>query len=455
MLGVFLGDRRSGLISWLTVVLLAVVGAIVVCHEGSTTVFSGAFIDDAFARFNKILALGASALSIVVARDFVTREGMDRFEFPIQIALSTLGMMMLSSANDLIAFYLGLELMSLALYVVAAFQRDSIRSTEAGLKYFVLGALSSGLILYGASLIYGFSGTTSFPALADLLARTETPLGLLFGLVFLTAGFAFKVSVVPFHMWTPDVYEGAPTPVTSFFAIAPKVAGMAIFVRTLVLPFAHMTDQWQQIVVFLAIASMLLGAFAAIGQRNIKRMMAYSAIGHMGYALVGLAAGTKEGVQGVLIYIAIYIVMTLGAFICILAMRRKHMMVEDIGDLSGLARTQPGLALACLIFMFSLAGIPPLAGFFAKFYVFLPAMHAHLYTLVIIGVLTSVVAAFYYLRIVWLMYFDEPAEPFEQPLPGPMRVVLAATALATVLFVFAPGWLLGPAGVAAAALFPG
>ena len=453
ILGVFLGDRRSGLISWLTVGLLVVVGALVLTREGPSTAFAAAFIDDDFARFAKILSLAGSALSILIARDYVRREGMDRFEFPILIALSTLGMMMLASANDLLAFYLGLELMSLALYVVAAFQRDSIRSTEAGLKYFVLGALSSGMVLYGASLVYGFSSTTSFPALAALLDQGPPSLGLLFGLVFLTAGFAFKISAVPFHMWTPDVYEGSPTPVTAFFAVAPKVAAMAVFVRTMILPFADLMEQWQQIVVFISIASMLLGAFAAIGQQNIKRLMAYSAIGHMGYALVGLAAGTKEGIQGLLIYMAIYVVMSIGTFICILAMRRKHGMVETIGELSGLARTQPVLAGAFAIFMFSLAGIPPFAGFFGKFYVFLAAIHSGLFALAVIGVLTSVVSAYYYLRIVKVMYFDEADEAFEQPLPGTMRVILGASALFTALFVLIPGWVLGPAGIAAASLF--
>ena len=317
-------------------------------------------------------------------------------------------MLMLISAADLIALYLGLELMSLSLYVVAAINRDSVRSTEAGLKYFVLGALSSGMLLYGASLIYGFTGTVSFAGIAK--AAGQGGIGLVFGLVFLFAGFCFKVSAVPFHMWTPDVYEGAPTPITAFFAAAPKVAGIAMFVRTTIVAFPEIAPQWQQIVIFVAIASMALGAFAAIGQRNIKRLMAYSSIGHMGFALVGLAAGTPEGVQGVLVYMAIYVAMTLGTFACILSMRRDGVLVEEISDLAGLARTNPTMAFFLAMLLFSLAGIPPLAGFFAKFYVFLAAIKAGLFTLAVLGVLASVVGAYYYLAIVKIMYFDEPAK---------------------------------------------
>jgi NADH-quinone oxidoreductase subunit N len=359
-------------------------------------------------------------------------------------------MMMLISAADLIALYLGLELMSLALYVVAAIDRDSVRSTEAGLKYFVLGALSSGMLLYGASLIYGFTGTVSFAGIAK--AANHASIGLVFGLVFLFAGFCFKISAVPFHMWTPDVYEGAPTPITAFFAAAPKVAGIAIFVRTTIVAFPGILTQWQQIVVFVAIASMALGAFAAIGQRNIKRLMAYSSIGHMGFALVGLAAGTQEGVQGVLIYMAIYLAMTLGMFACILSMRRDGRMVEDIADLAGLARTKPTMAFFLAMLLFSLAGIPPLAGFFAKFYVFLAAIKAGLFTLAVVGVVTSVVGAYYYLAIVKIMYFEEPAKGFE-PMPPELRTVLAVTGLFNLLFFIYPGPLIEAASAAAKSLF--
>src|SRR4029078_10397914 len=316
--------------------------------------------------------------------------------------------------------------MSLALYVVAAINRDSVRSTEAGLKYFVLGALSSGMLLYGASLVYGFTGTVRFGGLAK--ASANGGIGLIFGLVFLFAGFCFKVSAVPFHMWTPDVYKGAPTPITAFFAAAPKVAGIAMFMRVAIDAFPDIVPQWQQIVVFVSIASMVLGAFAAIGQRNIKRLMAYSSIGHMGYALVGLAAGTPEGVQGVLVYMSIYVAMTLGTFAVILSMRRDGKLVENISDLSGLARTHPTMAFFLGILLFSLAGIPPLAGFFAKFYVFLAAIKAGLFTLAVIGVLTSVVGAYYYLAIVKIMYFDEPARGFQR-MPTLVRLPLRVARL--------------------------
>src|SRR5579884_733786 len=336
--------------------------------------------------------------------------------------------------------------MSLPLYVVAASHRDSLRATEAGLKYFVLGALSSGMLLCGASLVYGFTGTVSFSGIAHA-AGQETGAGgtgLIFGIVFLFAGFCFKVSVVPFHMWTPDVYEGAPTPVTAFFAAAPKVAGIAMFVRTAVMAFPGITGQWQQILVFVSIASMALGSFAAIGQRNIKRLMAYSSIGHMGFALIGLAAGTSEGVQGVLVYLAIYIAMTLGSFAIILAMRRNGQAVEQISDFAGLSRTNPLLAFFFAMFLFSLAGVPPLAGFFGKFYVFLAAIHANLFTLAVIGVLTSVVGAFYYLSIVKVMYFDDPL-PQLDPVRAELRTVLAVTGLFNILFFVYPGPLVSAA----------
>src|SRR5216684_3625572 len=411
MLGAFRGERSAPAIQWLAIALLVAAGAIVVwLPPGTLVTFGGSFVVDDFARFLKLLALTGSAFAILMSFDFLAREKQQKFEYSILILLSTAGMLMLISAADLIALYLGLELMSLALYVVAAIDRDSVRSTEAGLKYFVLGALSSGMLLYGASLIYGFTGTVSFAGIAK--AANHASIGLVFGLVFLFAGFCFKISAVPFHMWTPDVYEGAPTPVTAFFAAAPKVAGIAIFARATVVAFPGITHEWQQIVVFVSIASMALGSFAAIGQRNFKRLMAYSSIGHMGFALIGLAAGTPEGVQGVLVYAAIYLAMTLGTFACILAMRRNGSMVEDIGDLSGLARSNPPLAFFLALLLFSLAGIPPLAGFFAKYYVFLGAIKAGLYTLAVIGVVTSVIGAYYYLLIVKTMYFDEAAPAF-------------------------------------------
>ena len=451
MVGAFHGEAAAKAVNLFAILLLIVAGVIVVMLPDEKLVtFGGSFVVDGFARFLKLLALTGSAVAILMSFDYFGREKESRFEYAVLILLSTTGMLMLISAADLIALYLGLELMSLSLYVVAAFNRDNVRSTEAGLKYFVLGALSSGMLLYGASLVYGFSGTISFAGIAK--AAAQGGIGLTFGLVFLFAGFCFKVSAVPFHMWTPDVYEGAPTPVTAFFAAAPKVAGIAMFVRTTIVAFPGITSQWQQIVVFVAIASMGLGAFAAIGQRNIKRLMAYSSIGHMGFALVGLAAGTQQGVQGVLVYMAVYLTMTLGAFACILSMRRDGKAVEGIYDLAGLARTHPTMAFFFAMLLFSLAGIPPLAGFFAKFYVFLAAIKAGLFTLAVIGVVTSVVGAYYYLLIIKIMYFDEPAKGFE-PMPYELRAVLAASGLFNLLFFVYPGPLVEAANAAAKSLF--
>jgi NADH-quinone oxidoreductase subunit N len=451
MFGAFRGEHTARAVNWLSILLLLIVALIVIrLPQGKLVTFGGSFVVDPFARFLKLLALAGSAAAILISLDHLRTERQEKFEYAILILLATTGMLMLISAADLIALYLGLELMSLALYVLAAIDRDSVRSTEAGLKYFVLGALSSGMLLYGASLIYGATGTVSFAGIAK--ATEQGSLVLVFGLVFLFAGFCFKVSAVPFHMWTPDVYEGAPTPITAFFAAAPKVAGIAMFVRTTIVAFPGIVSQWQQIVVFVAIASMALGAFAAIGQRNIKRLMAYSSIGHMGFALVGLAAGTAEGVQGVLVYMAIYVAMTLGTFACILAMRRDGKLVEDIGDLAGLARTRPTMALFLAVLLFSLAGIPPLAGFFAKFYVFLAAIKAGLFALAVIGVLASVVGAYYYLAIVKIMYFDEPAEQFA-PMPVELQVVLGLSGLFNLLFFVYPGPLIRQASLAAQSLF--
>jgi NADH-quinone oxidoreductase subunit N len=455
MLGVFLRGNPTERIAWLSVLALIVTGVLLLWapSAGTQTAFQGLYVVDQFARFLKILVLLGSALTIILSLDYVARENMRRFEFPVLLLFATLGMMMMLSANDLIALYVGLELQSLALYVVAAFQRDSLRSTEAGVKYFVLGSVASGMLLFGASLIYGFCGGTAFVQISRaLLEGKGGEIGTVIGLVFVVAGLAFKVSAVPFHMWTPDVYEGAPTPVTAFFAAAPKLAAMALTVRVLITAFPAVTLQWQQIVVFLAIASMALGSFAAIGQTNIKRLMAYSSIGHMGYALVGLAAGSAEGVAGVIIYLAIYLVMTLGTFACILAMRRDGRMIEDIDALAGLSRTQPMMAFLLAMLLFSLAGIPPLAGFFAKFYVFLAAIHAGLYALAVIGVLLSVVGAYYYLRIVKLMYFDAPAERFE-PMQAPLAAVLGVSGAFILLYFVYPAPLVAFAGVAAKSLF--
>ncbi len=458
MLGVFrpeTGDE-AGRIMWLAIAVMAAAGVAVVVGESAAQLFDGAFVVDGFARFMKILVLIGAAGALLLSFDEMSERKALKFEYPVLILLASTGMLMMVSANDLISLYLGLELQSLALYVVAAFRRDSTRSSEAGLKYFVLGALSSGMLLYGSSLLYGFAGSTNFAAIAAATkaAGAGHDLLLVFGLVFVLAGIAFKISAVPFHMWTPDVYEGAPTPVTAFFATAPKVAAMALFIRVVVTAFAGVRPQWQQIIVFLAIASMLLGAFAAIRQTNIKRLMAYSSIANMGYALVALAAGTPEGVEGVLVYLAIYVVMTLGTFACILSMRREGVAIEDINELAGLSRTNLPMAFAMAMFMFSLAGIPPLAGFFGKLYVFLAAMKAELYTLAVIGVLSSVVGAYYYLRIVKIMFFDEAKQPFGPMLAKERAVQWVALVLVigfVLPFVSAP--VISAASAAARTLF--
>ena len=452
MLGVFTRREQGGMILLLAVGVLVAAGIAVAAGSGTQIIFHDSFIVDPFARAMKLLTLIGAGAALLMSADYWRQSGGLKFEYPFLILLATTGMMMMISANDLIALYVGLELQSLALYVIAAFRRDSALSSEAGVKYFVLGALSSGMLLYGASLIYGFTGATDFANIAASVQPSEQNLGLIFGLVFIMAGFAFKISAVPFHMWTPDVYQGAPTPVTAFFAAAPKLAAMALTVRVLVTAFPSATEEWQQIVTFLAIASMALGSFAAIGQRNIKRLMAYSSIGHMGYALIGLAAGSEEGVQGLIVYLAIYLAMTLGTFACILAMRRGGRMVEDIEELSGLSRTQPLLAFMLAMLLFSLAGIPPLAGFFAKFYVFLAAIQAGLYALAVIGVLLSVVGAYYYLRIVKLMYFDAPAARFE-PMPASLAGVLGVSGIFTLLYFVYPAPLVAVAGAAAKSLF--
>jgi NADH-quinone oxidoreductase subunit N len=450
MLGAYRGQPTTSLVTALAIALLVVTGVLeFMLPAGKLITFGGSFIVDDFAKFLKILALVGSVATLVLSAEYLADQSRI-FEYSILVLLSTLGMFVLISAGDLITLYLGLELMSLALYVVAASNRDNAKSTEAGLKYFVLGALSSGMLLYGASLIYGFTGTVSFAGIAAA-AKTGS-VGIVFGLVFLLAGLCFKVSAVPFHMWTPDVYEGAPTPVTAFFASAPKVAALAVFTRVALTAFPGITSQWQQIVVFVAIASMVLGSFAAIGQSNIKRLMAYSSIGHMGFALVGLAAGTPEGAQGVLVYIAIYVAMTLGSFAIILAMKRGGQHVENISDFAGLSRTNPLLAFFFAMLLFSLAGIPPLAGFFAKFYVFVAAIKAGLFTLAVVGVLASVVGAYYYLTIIKVMYFDEPLTKLD-PMRVELSTVLAVAGLFNILFFVYPGPLVSAATVAAKSLF--
>ena len=453
LFGAIRGKENDGPATEIAVGILgAAILALLLGSHSKAVVFDGAFIDDAFGRFMKVLALVGSVVTLLMGQSFLAREKIDKFEYPILVILSTLGAMILISATGLITLYLGLELMSLALYVIAAFHRDNLKASEAGLKYFVLGALSSGMLLYGASLLYGFAGTVEFTGIAACDRRQAVQIGVVFGLVFLMAGLAFKMSAVPFHMWTPDVYQGAPTPVTAFFATAPKMAAVAITVRVIITAFPGIATQWQQIIVAISILSMAFGSFAAIGQTNIKRLMAYSAIGHIGFALVGLAPGTQLGVQGVVIYMAIYLTMTLGTFAAILSMKIANRNVENIADLMGLAKTHPGMAFFLAMMMFSMAGIPPLAGFFAKFYVFNAAIQGHLYGLAVIGVLSSVVAAFYYLRVVKFMYFDEAAVPFDKQ-SRLLQGVLAITGV-LVLFLFAyPPLFVGAAAAAAKSLF--
>ena len=455
LFGAVRGERGIGLVSALAIILLAASAwfvAMPVTYEARA--FGGAFVVDDFARFAKLLILLGSALTLLMAQDFLVAQGLDKFEFPVLVLLASTGMMLMVSASSFIALYMGLELQSLALYVLAAFHRDSLRSTEAGLKYFVLGALSSGMMLYGISLIYGFTGTTEFSSVSHVVSAGNVGIGLIFGIVFLISGLAFKVSAVPFHMWTPDVYEGSPTPITAFFSMSPKVAAMILFLRAMLGAFPAAIHEWQQIIIFVSILSMVLGAFAAIGQTNIKRLMAYSSIGHMGYALLGLAAGTTQGVQGVLIYLLIYLITNAGVFVCILNMRRGGEQIETIADLAGLSRTQPKMAFAMAALMLSLAGIPPLAGFFAKFYIFLAAINVHLYISAVIGVLASVVGAYYYLRIVKIMYFDEAAPAFDGTMGVKLGTILAGSGLFTVLFVVGAEPLVMAAANAAKALLP-
>lgn len=453
MYGVFRKEDSYDHVTIGALVAIAITAVLVMTTgEPEAMAFGGAFIVDGFARIMKVLALFGSAIALVLSSAYMRREKMARFEYPVLVLLASLGMMAMISANNLIALYMGLELQSLALYVVAAINRDSARSSEAGLKYFVLGALSSGMLLYGASLVYGFTGTTDFGQLATVLAQgSGGKLGIVVGLVFILAGLAFKISAVPFHMWTPDVYEGAPTPITAFFAAAPKVAAMALLVRVAVQPFSGLVHDWQQILTFVSIASMALGAFAAITQTNIKRLLAYSSIGHMGYALVGLAAGSEEGVRGVIAYIIIYSLSTLGVFACVLAMKRRDQQVETIADLAGLGQTNKALAFVFAMLMFSLAGIPPLAGFFGKALVFLAAVKAGLYILAVAGVLASVVGAYYYLRIVKIIYFEDPAERFD-PVDGEVKLVAYAGGAFVLLFVVFVNYVLAVAETAARSL---
>jgi NADH-quinone oxidoreductase subunit N len=451
--GVFFSKDRSTGISVLAMLLLLAVGVTTLFAPTDGVLFNGGFIVDAFARYMKVLVLAGSALALVLSTSTARSFGLDKFEYSILVLLATLGMMIMVSANDLMSLYVGLELQSLALYVVAALRRDDARASEAGLKYFVLGALSSGLLLYGSSLIYGFTGLTQLDQIVGAIAGSQRSIGVVFGMVFLLAGIAFKISAVPFHMWTPDVYEGAPTPVTAFFAAAPKVAAMALIMRVVTVPFGTITADWQQIVVFLSIASMVLASFAAIGQNSLKRLLAYSSIGHVGFALVGLSAGSAVGVEGVAIYMAIYLAMTIAMFAALLSLRTGGAYVETIPQLAGLARKRPFVAAIIAVVMFSFIGLPPLAGFFAKWQVFLAAIDSQLFALAIIGVLASAVSAFYYLRIVKVMYFDEAQGEFEAVPVALTAVMAVGGAFILTYFVTVAGPLYNAAHVAAGSLF--
>ena len=456
LLGAYGGTNALKLVNMAAIAALVITGYVVL-KDGmnvNATAWGGLYIVDAFANFFKLAILLGAGLSLLIARDYLAHHKINHVEYPVIVVLATTGMMMMVSANDLISLYMGLELQSLSLFILAAFRRDNLKASEAGLKYFLLGALSSGMTLYGSSLVYGFAGTTGFDGIASELSRGGdygTDVGVIFGLAFVMAGVSFKVSAVPFHMWTPDVYEGAPTPVTAFFSAVPKLAAFGLLVRLVADPFAGLAHEWKQIVVFLSIASMLLGAFAAIVQSNIKRMLAYSSIGHVGYALIGVAAGTEEGLRGVFVYLAIYMVMTIGTFGCILAMKRDGHYVENISDLAGLSTHRPLLAGAFTIFMFSMAGVPPMSGFFGKFYVFMAAVNQNMFILAVVGLLASVVSAFYYLRVVKTIYFDDSKPVIEKTGSGVASVV-GVTAIATLLFFLVPDWLLSPAGQAAASL---
>ncbi len=448
-------DKMASMLTWLTAGVFAILAVwIGMSGDGDNIAFNGMFHDDAFSRFAKVAMLLAGAAVLVMGADYMKRRNMLRFEYPILVALATVGMMVMVSAGDLMALYMGLELQSLSLYVIASLRRDGVKSTEAGMKYFLLGALSSGLLLYGSSLVYGFAGTTTFAGIIEAVGHGHAPLGLLFGLTFVISGLAFKVSAVPFHMWTPDVYEGAPTPITAFFATAPKLAAMGLFARVLFDAFGGVIGDWQQIIALLSVLSMFLGAVAAIGQTNIKRLMAYSSIAHMGYALMGLAAGTALGVEAMLIYMAIYVTMNVGTFAFILSMEKDGQPVTDIASLNQYSKQSSGRALALLVLLFSLAGVPPFLGFFGKLSVLLAAVDAGLAWLAIAGVVASVIGAFYYLRIVYFMYFGEEGDKLDTPRSPVQQVMLMASAAIMLLGIVNFFGVDSAAQAAAAALMP-
>ena len=411
MIGVFIKESFSLIFNLSSVIILFTIAIILNSSNETEKIFLDSFTRDSFSNFFKILILIASLFVLNTSKVFIIDNKIGKFEYPIIILLSILGMFFMVSSNDIILFYLGLELQSLSLYILASIDRDNLRSSESGIKYFVLSALSSGLLLYGCSLLYGFTGSTNFDLISDQLIKDNT--GAVFAMVFVLVGLAFKVSAVPFHMWTPDVYEGAPTSITSYFAVVPKVAGLAVLIKFMFIPFSNILSEWQLIIIFISIASMILGAVAAIVQKNIKRLLAYSSIGHVGYALAGVATGVISGYESSIIYISIYVVMNIGAFSCLYLLKKDGEYRENISDLSGLSKKQPLLAISFLVILFSLAGIPPLAGFFAKFYVFTAVIEQKMYALAIIGLLTTVISAFYYLRIIKIIYFDDSAISFD------------------------------------------
>ena len=439
MLGIFI-KKSFNLVYLLTILGLIFTIALVLNQPDEIIkIFNESYIIDRLSIFMKVLTLSFCLFVLLSSKVYVKSNSIDKIEYPIIILASTLGMILMISSYDLIVFYLGLELQSLSLYILASFKRNNERSTEAGLKYFVLSALASGLLLYGCSLIYGFTGSTNFEIISTNLNEAKT--GAVFGIVFIIVGLAFKVSAVPFHMWTPDVYEGSPTSVTSFFALVPKIAAISVFIRFMYVPFINVIDQWQTIIIFLSIASMILGAVADIGQNNIKRLMAYSTIGHMGYALAGLATGTNQGIQSTIVYLTIYLVMNLGAFGCIFMMKREKIFYENINDLSGLSKNHPMLAFGFLIILFSLAGIPPLAGFFAKFYIFMAVIEVKMYALAIIGLVTTVISSFYYLRIVKVVYFDRPKKPFDESYDWGLKSTLILSSILILIYFIYPSIL--------------
>ena len=439
MLGVFV-KKSFKLVNLLSIFSLIFAAALVLNQTNQVIkIFNESYIIDSLSIFMKAITLIFCLFVSLLSKEYLKNNGIDKIEYPIFILASTLGMIIMISSYDLIIFYLGLELQSLCLYILASFKREDEKSVEAGLKYFVLSALASGILLYGCSLIYGFTGSTNFEIISNNL--NDANLGAIFGIVFIIVGLAFKVSAVPFHMWTPDVYQGSPTSVTSFFALVPKIAAFTVFIRFMYVPFVNVINQWQLIIIFLSIASMILGAVAAIGQNNIKRLMAYSTIGHMGYALAGLATNTEQGIQSTIIYLSIYLVMNLGMFSCIFMMKRENNFYENINDLSGLSRNHPMLAFSFLIILFSLAGIPPLAGFFAKFYIFMAVIEVEMYLLAVIGLLTTVISAFYYLRIIKIIYFDKPKKPFDKSYNWGLKGSLALSSILILIYFIYPSIL--------------